>query len=204
MVIFIGLLVFFLFMFIIVILSMSPTISRGKKERDKLKQEINSKFEFRNFNTDKSNCLETKVHCFTNSDCRDSCLANSNQKFECFKNVCLNVPKPITGKCNETTGGVLVFTGNDELGIAKFECLCMFPELYTGLSCDKLRNNVCNEGNLNLQQLETLGPYEICTCTGKSKLGIRQSSSARYTPICVTAEEKYAIQSSGVSEYLMI
>jgi Per os infectivity factor 3 len=179
-------------------------ISLVKENTHKLKKEINSKFKFRDFTEDKSNCSETKVHCFTNSDCTENCIANSNEKYKCFKNVCLNVPKPNQIKCSKSTGGVLVFTGNDELGLAKFECLCMFPELYTGISCDKLQKHVCNGGHLNVVQLESLGPYEICTCAlNKIKIGIRQSASARFSPICVGVDERFALENSGVSEYLM-
>jgi hypothetical protein len=86
---------------------------------------------------EKRDCLHQTVRCV--DDCDHLC--SGNNKFLCLHHTCVSNPSQVN--CNADKGGMLVLKG-----VSDWQCLCKYPHIYNGPSCDDKNPLFCEEGNV--------------------------------------------------------
>lgn len=107
-------------------------------------------------NIDKNKCETTLTYCL--DDCNYLCKETG---YICSKNICMktipNVP------CNEENGGIVALVNAPNVG-KYWECICQYPQIFSGPRCETRNPEFCREG--------TIIPPNECLCDHETKLTI--------------------------------
>lgn len=133
-------------------------------------------------------CQTDKIPCISDSTCLTFC---NKPIYKCENYTC-ELTKPPESKCEPEKGGIWVLQNLDAFGKANWQCLCLYPEIFSGPACNQKNPYVCKNGFLNVNFMKST---EInsnqCNCKQPLVSVMSDTNNAFRTriPLCVTKEE---------------
>lgn len=133
-------------------------------------------------------CKLNSIPCLTDGNCLSLC---SLPVYKCQNYQC-KLETPSNDDCNANHGGVWVLNNLDALGKADWQCVCLYPEIFNGPSCNDKNQFVCRDGELSVNFVERVKlDSEDCICT-YPKVSVLSNANNAYRaqfPICVTKNQ---------------
>lgn len=122
-------------------------------------------------------CEQHVTYCFEDTDCAKLCQNISGSI--CRNGICLNTnvlnsTQPIN-ECNAKRGVVTFFVGNTALG--RYDSLCKSVDLGIAPDNPNETNNMCKNGNININYLESFPSIQNCMCPPFTKSIILPATS---------------------------
>lgn len=128
-------------------------------------------------------CQIEEVACFTNADCSVLCSAELSYCSHQGNCVLSKPEEKPPAKCNTAHGIVAVLTGDNATGSTSFECISLYPNIWT--NDDKLVKGVCHQGNFNIDLTKEIYDPRKCKCPNSLVFRITDSYSLPI-PRCVS------------------
>lgn len=131
-------------------------------------------------------CSLGVVYCFENNNCSSVCTIASSAV--CRNGICLNsnvinTTAPIN-ECDAERGVVTFFAGNVALG--RYDYLCRSIDLGIAPDDVSLPNNMCKDGDIDINYLVQFPDIRQCQCPpGTSLVGLPATSQVRQYGQCL-------------------
>lgn len=115
----------------------------------------------------KINCSTSKSYCFTDDDCIGTCI--NDNLYLCMNGVCKNnniKEDQIKNNCDGKKGVLAFLIGDTMLGV--YNKICKSIDL--GIANDDGTNNMCKNGDIDINYYEKFPTADMCNCGDKKKL----------------------------------